>query len=186
MANRLPRVGITMGDAAGIGPEITLKSLAEPDIYTICNPVVLGDARVMEAAADLSGIPFEIQSIGTEEMPEAKPGLVNVIDYQSCICIFGICDISFYDHFGPLSRGIVTAEDPHRVCSVMRACKQHGNGSSQKVSIPVRRENNRLEAGDPAVAFIADDGVDLPIRILPLLDDDLLPGSFAAARNSCK
>ncbi len=83
MANRLPRVGITMGDAAGIGPEITLKSLAEPDIYTICNPVVLGDARVIEAAADLIGIPFEIQSIGTGETPEAKPGLVNVIDYQN-------------------------------------------------------------------------------------------------------
>ena len=83
MANRLPRVGITMGDAAGIGPEITLKSLAQPDIYDVCNPVVLGDARVIQAAAETIGIPFEIRSIDTEEMPEAKPGLVNVIDYKN-------------------------------------------------------------------------------------------------------
>jgi 4-phospho-D-threonate 3-dehydrogenase / 4-phospho-D-erythronate 3-dehydrogenase len=83
MANRLPRVGITMGDAAGIGPEITLKSLTEPDIYDVCNPVVLGDARVIRAAAETIGTPFEIISIGTEEMPVAKPGLVNVIDYKN-------------------------------------------------------------------------------------------------------
>ena len=83
MANRLPRVGITMGDAAGIGPEITLKSLAQPDIYDVCNPVVLGDARVIQAAAETIGTPFDIRSIDTEEMPEAKPGLVNVIDYKN-------------------------------------------------------------------------------------------------------
>lgn len=83
MANRLPRVGITMGDAAGIGPEITLKSLAQPDIYDVCNPVVLGDARVIQAAAETIGTSFDIRSIDTQEMPEAKPGLVNVIDYKN-------------------------------------------------------------------------------------------------------
>lgn len=83
MANPLPRVGITMGDAAGIGPEITLKSLAQPEIYDMSNPVVLGDARVIRAAADMIGKPFEIRSIGPNETPAAKPGLVHVIDYQN-------------------------------------------------------------------------------------------------------
>lgn len=40
----LPRVGITMGDAAGIGAEITLKALADEEIRKICSPIIIGDA----------------------------------------------------------------------------------------------------------------------------------------------
>jgi 4-hydroxythreonine-4-phosphate dehydrogenase len=38
-----PVVGITMGDAAGIGPEITLKALSNPDLRSRCGIVVIGD-----------------------------------------------------------------------------------------------------------------------------------------------
>ena len=46
---RRPRVAITMGDAAGIGPEITVKSLADPRAAQWCIPLVLGDGRVLES-----------------------------------------------------------------------------------------------------------------------------------------
>ena len=52
-----PIVGITMGDPAGCGPEITLKSLAQPGIYDICRPVVVGDANVMRKALEVAGHP---------------------------------------------------------------------------------------------------------------------------------
>lgn len=42
-----PRIGITIGDAAGIGPEITLKSLADNELNKICQPVLIGDGRVL-------------------------------------------------------------------------------------------------------------------------------------------
>ena len=83
MADKLPRVGITMGDAAGIGPEITVKSLVNPELYTLCNPVVLGDSRVIEAAVKVTKTQFEVNSIDTEEKPDVKPGVINVIDYQN-------------------------------------------------------------------------------------------------------
>ena len=83
MADKLPRVGITMGDAAGIGPEITVKSLVNPELYTLCNPVVLGDSRVIEAAVKVTQTEFEVKSIDTEEKPDAQPGLINVIDYKN-------------------------------------------------------------------------------------------------------
>lgn len=47
MAPLLPRIGVTMGDAAGIGPEIIIKSLSDPKILDICNPVVIGDYRIL-------------------------------------------------------------------------------------------------------------------------------------------
>ena len=45
-----PIVGITMGDPASIGPEITIKALAEKEVYEKCRPVVIGDLCVMEKA----------------------------------------------------------------------------------------------------------------------------------------
>lgn len=46
-------MGITMGDPASIGPEITVKALSRPDVYERCKPIVIGDACVMEAAVSL-------------------------------------------------------------------------------------------------------------------------------------
>lgn len=49
--NEKPIVGITMGDPAGNGPEITVKALAHEDIYDRCRPIVVGDAKMIEQAA---------------------------------------------------------------------------------------------------------------------------------------
>ena len=48
---RLPRLAITMGDPAGIGPEIILKALANPEVYDLCVPVVYGDLEWMQRTA---------------------------------------------------------------------------------------------------------------------------------------
>lgn len=50
-----PIIGITMGDPAGSGPEITVKALADPELYTCCRPVVVGDVKIMEQAKKLVG-----------------------------------------------------------------------------------------------------------------------------------
>lgn len=47
---RKPIVGITMGDPAGTGPELTVKALADASIYNLCRPIVVGDCKVMEQA----------------------------------------------------------------------------------------------------------------------------------------
>lgn len=43
--NEKPIVGITMGDPAGNGPEITVKALAHEELYDRCRPIVVGDAK---------------------------------------------------------------------------------------------------------------------------------------------
>jgi 4-hydroxythreonine-4-phosphate dehydrogenase len=43
-----PIIGVTMGDAAGIGPEITLKSFGKhPELFELCRPLVIGSAAAM-------------------------------------------------------------------------------------------------------------------------------------------
>jgi 4-hydroxythreonine-4-phosphate dehydrogenase len=45
-----PIIGITMGDPAGIGPEIILLALCKPSIYKLCRPLVIGDLNILNAA----------------------------------------------------------------------------------------------------------------------------------------
>ena len=49
----LPRIGITMGDAAGIGPEIIVKVLTNKNVYEMCQPVVIGSAAIIQHALRL-------------------------------------------------------------------------------------------------------------------------------------
>ena len=51
-----PRIGITMGDPAGIGPEIVLKTLAHADAFARCRPLVIGDRRILERAMLQQGL----------------------------------------------------------------------------------------------------------------------------------
>jgi len=76
-----PRVAITMGDAAGIGPEITVKSLADARATEWCIPLVLGDARVLERAMDAVNVRLPIRVIGSPAEAQGTKGVVEVIDY---------------------------------------------------------------------------------------------------------
>jgi 4-hydroxythreonine-4-phosphate dehydrogenase len=51
-----PRVGITIGDPAGIGPEITLKAAREPEVLEACSPFILGDASEIQRQARSLGL----------------------------------------------------------------------------------------------------------------------------------
>ena len=44
---QLPLLGITLGDVCGIGPEIAVKALANPETYRVCRPLLIGDSRIV-------------------------------------------------------------------------------------------------------------------------------------------
>jgi len=82
--NRRPRIAITMGDAAGIGPEITVKALADAAVTSWCIPVVLGDAGVLEKAMVVTGVHLPVRRITTPDVAEGRPGTLEIID-SACI-----------------------------------------------------------------------------------------------------
>jgi len=57
-ARLLPRIAVTMGDPAGIGPEICLHLLNDASLAGICIPIVFGDAGVLRRVAEKLKIPF--------------------------------------------------------------------------------------------------------------------------------
>jgi 4-hydroxythreonine-4-phosphate dehydrogenase len=52
-----PRIAVTMGDPAGIGPEVCLRLLHEPSVLEMCVPIVFGDADVLTRVAEACRIP---------------------------------------------------------------------------------------------------------------------------------
>jgi 4-hydroxythreonine-4-phosphate dehydrogenase len=65
-----PIIAITMGDASGIGPELTVKILSTREVYGYCNPFVIGDANVMGVVSKLVGKDLHVKAIS--DVSEAK------------------------------------------------------------------------------------------------------------------
>ncbi|MCU1434923.1 MAG: 4-hydroxythreonine-4-phosphate dehydrogenase [Pseudarthrobacter sp.] len=76
----LPIVAVTMGDGAGVGPEVVVAAVLDPQSNSECRPVVIGDALRLRQAADILGIKADIQKIENVEDAVFTPGRVNVID----------------------------------------------------------------------------------------------------------
>lgn len=77
-----PIIGITMGDAAGIGPEIIVKSFQHQEIYDRCNPLVIGDASILLRALGITNLSSELELNVITAVAEAKfsPGVIDCID----------------------------------------------------------------------------------------------------------
>lgn len=78
-----PIVGITMGDPAGNGPEITVKALTHSDLYDRCRPLVVGDAKILEQAAGFVGR-TDIRIHRCEQVSDALfvPGTIDVLHLE--------------------------------------------------------------------------------------------------------
>lgn len=79
----LPLLAVTMGDPAGTGPELITKALTDPEILSICRPVVVGDVSVLEKAKGYTGIEVEIHAL--EDYADAAPSTsrIEVMDLQN-------------------------------------------------------------------------------------------------------
>lgn len=79
-----PYIGIPLGDPAGIGPEIVLKAVADPEIQACARCVVIGDRKVLEKAKTYPGSPqLEIHVIKEPDQGKYCPGVLNLIDLDN-------------------------------------------------------------------------------------------------------
>jgi 4-hydroxythreonine-4-phosphate dehydrogenase len=71
-----------MGDPAGIGPEVILKTLLRNDIYQVCRPIVLGDINVLKMVSKEIG-PLSFHMIETPSEVTGSRGLVDIISISN-------------------------------------------------------------------------------------------------------
>ena len=74
-----PILAITMGDPAGIGPEITVRALNRKETYEKCRPVVTGDATIMSQAVQLLGYDLKVNAIQNVKEAKFQYGTIDVI-----------------------------------------------------------------------------------------------------------
>ncbi len=80
MTSRVPVLGITMGDPAGVGPEIIAKALARPDVASSCRAVVIGDRSVMAATLELLRSPLTLHAVRRLTDCAFAPGTLECLD----------------------------------------------------------------------------------------------------------
>ncbi len=78
-----PLIGITMGDAAGIGPEIIDKALSKKEVYEIARPIVIGDVSVLEDALKVAKVQVKIQPVDKPSMARFEHGTIEVVDLRN-------------------------------------------------------------------------------------------------------
>lgn len=78
-----PLIGITIGDPAGIGPEIAVKSLKDHKIYEIVKPLLIGDKGVIQQALQVCEIPINLNVIDTPAKGLFKFNVTDVIDLKN-------------------------------------------------------------------------------------------------------
>ena len=78
-----PLIGISVGDPAGIGPEVTAKALAVPEIYEICRPLAIAEAEIMKAAVQFSGLDLKIHPVSFPKAGRYERGTLDVLDLRN-------------------------------------------------------------------------------------------------------
>jgi len=114
-----PRIAITMGDAAGVGPEVIMKALAHAEVYALCRPLVVGDASA-EAVAQV----LELLWGGEKTLIVISSDLSHYLPYEQAQAV----DHATAQRILSLDSGLT----PHEACGAaaingaLLAARRHG------------------------------------------------------------
>lgn len=78
-----PIIAVTMGDPAGIGPEIVAKSIADKATYDVARCIVIGDKKVMEKAIEIVGADLKVNVVESPADGDYSYGVLNMIDLDN-------------------------------------------------------------------------------------------------------
>jgi len=82
-AKERPIIAITMGDAAGIGPEIIVKALLSEQIYSICRPLVIGEGVIIQEAIKLTNKALKLCPVQTAVEVDGQFGTIDLFDLHN-------------------------------------------------------------------------------------------------------
>ncbi len=78
-----PIIAITIGDPAGIGPEVVVKALANKQIYNMCRPLVIGESATVIAAIKLINQSFSLHPVEKAAETLGKFGNIDILDMHN-------------------------------------------------------------------------------------------------------
>lgn len=79
-ADKRPIIAITIGDPAGIGPEVVVKALADKTLYDMCRPFLIGESGTVQAAITLTQKSLKLRTIESAAETEGQFGTIDILD----------------------------------------------------------------------------------------------------------
>jgi 4-hydroxythreonine-4-phosphate dehydrogenase len=81
----LPKIAVTMGDPAGVGPELCLRLLADESIREECTPIVFGDWTILEQVAAICRLPVATDVVSLPDFADAAFDQPSIVDCQQLL-----------------------------------------------------------------------------------------------------
>lgn len=78
--SKKPVIAVTMGDPAGIGPEICVDALLDRSIHDLCLPFVVGSRTMLEKASEILHKKIQVNLVADPRTANYEPGLINVLE----------------------------------------------------------------------------------------------------------
>ena len=78
-----PLVAVTLGDPAGIGPEIVVKTVADKDLFKEADCIVIGDAGVVKQAIGVTGVDLKVNCVEDPTDGDYSEGVLNLLDMKN-------------------------------------------------------------------------------------------------------
>ncbi|HIC7841016.1 TPA: 4-hydroxythreonine-4-phosphate dehydrogenase PdxA [Klebsiella pneumoniae] len=85
-AEKKPVVAITIGDPAGIGPEITVATMMDKSVYDECKPFLIGSVPIISRAMKIMGCDFAIHKIAHPQEARFSWGTLDVLETGDYDC----------------------------------------------------------------------------------------------------
>lgn len=76
-------IAVPMGDPAGIGPEITVKSFLNSEVLEAANSIVVGDKKIIDMALEITGTDLQVNVIKEVEEADFSSNVINLIDLNN-------------------------------------------------------------------------------------------------------
>lgn len=81
--DKRPILAITQGDAAGVGPEVVVKALNSKKIYSLCRPLIIGDARILSGVIESLKSTLKLRPVKAAEDARGEFGNIDLIDLKN-------------------------------------------------------------------------------------------------------
>ncbi len=78
-----PLIGISVGDPAGIGPEITARALSLPEIYALCRPLVVAEAEMVKEAIQFSKLNLKTHIVSSPKKGLYQFGTIDLLNLKN-------------------------------------------------------------------------------------------------------
>lgn len=83
MTERRPLLAVTMGDPAGIGPEIAVRALLDDAVFAASRSFLIGDTRVFDRALSICGLSARLNRVTAPEAIADAPGVIDVLHQET-------------------------------------------------------------------------------------------------------